>query len=73
MPTDCARPGRRGGAFVGRLHQPGAAAGDDVAAHSGERCSHTPGLVVAERPGLDASRAEDGHAIAFATRRGRAG
>ena len=60
---------RAGGAFVGGLHQPGAAAGDDVAAHLGERRGHTLGFLVARTSRADPSRAEDGHAIALAPRR----
>jgi hypothetical protein len=49
--------------LVGRLHEPWTAAGDDVAVHLGEGCGDALDLVVDERAGLGARRAEDRDAV----------
>ena len=50
-------------AFVRRLHEAGAAAGEDVAAHAGELRGELLHAFVGGRAGLEARGAEDGHAI----------
>src|SRR5262249_61061454 len=52
--------------LVRRLHQPRAAAGDDVAAQLRQRRRHALGLLVAERSLPRPRRAEDAHPIALA-------
>src|SRR5262249_38623816 len=59
----------RRGAFIGGLHQPRAAAGDDVAVHVGEPGGRALRFLVPERSGLKPRRSEDRHAIAVAPRR----
>ena len=71
LDTDADRARRAGccRAFVGRLHQPGAAAGHDVAAH--RRQTPPPRASLRRRrtvPGLRAGRAENRHAIPVALR-----
>ena len=50
-------------AFVRRLHQAGAAAGEDVAAHRGEFGGELFHAFVRRRAGLEARGTEDGHAV----------
>src|SRR5262249_24364714 len=57
---------RAGRPLVRRLHQPRAAAGDDVAAQFRQRRRHPLGLLVTERSLPRPCRAEDAHAIALA-------
>ena len=65
MPTERRSPVGIGGvrAFVGRLHQAGTAAGEDVAAHPGQLRGELLHAFVRGRAGLEARGAEDGHAI----------
>ena len=63
---------RRLRALVGRLHQAGAASGDDVAAHRRKRFSHAPGLGVRLRAWPNPRRSEDRDAIGLPARRPQA-
>jgi hypothetical protein len=63
---ECRRIGRdpaRGGAFVGRLHQPRPAAGDDVAAHLRQPGRHPFGLFIGEGSRPHSRRTEDRYPI----------
>ena len=68
MPTDPVAPARRR-ALVGGLHESGATARHDVAAHRRERGRRALHLLVDERAGLGACRSEDRDAIAVSLRR----
>ncbi len=71
LDADANRPGRAGflRAFVGRLHQAGAAARHDVAAHRGKRRGRALHFVVHVGAGLRAGRTEDRNAVPLAFRR----
>jgi hypothetical protein len=63
---------RRGRAFVGSLHQAGAPAGHDVAAHSRERSREPYDLIVGRRALLDPGGAEDRDPVVRALRTAQA-
>ena len=59
-------------AFVGRLHQAGAAATEDVAAHRRQLCSQLLHAPIGVRARFEPGRTEDGYAIVMAGRAAKA-
>src|SRR5262249_39732921 len=59
---------RRGSAFVGGLHEPGATPSDNVAAQRSQRGGRLLGFFVTERTCLHPRRAENGHTVAVTPR-----
>ncbi len=60
MPTECAAEPSARGALVGGLHEAGAAAGQDLAAHLCQGGAESPDLVVDVCAGFGTRGAEDG-------------